>query len=117
LPNTPLYTNPKRKAGPFLNQWDLLVLVLFFGLLASLVIGAQQMTAPYQLGSIIPISLDPTMLPRYAISTVIRMGIALMFSLLFTFTVATLAAKSKRAERIILPFIDILQSVPVLGFL
>ena len=45
------------------------------------------------------------------------MLIALIFSLLFTFTFATWAAKSRRAARIIIPMIDILQSVPILGFL
>ena len=45
------------------------------------------------------------------------MLIALCFSLLFTFTFATWAAKSRRAEQIIIPMIDVLQSVPILGFL
>ena len=42
---------------------------------------------------------------------------AILASLLFTFVVATLAAKSRRAEMLIIPALDILQSVPVLGFL
>jgi len=45
------------------------------------------------------------------------MLVALVFSLLFTFTFATWAAKSARAEKIIIPMIDVLQSVPILGFL
>lgn len=117
MPNIPYYQNPKAKIGLFLNRWDLIILLLFFGLLAGLVWGAQQMNAPYQLGKVISISLEPTMLPRYAMSTIVRMGIALLISLLFTFTVATLAAKSPRAERFIIPLIDIMQSVPILGFL
>lgn len=111
------YSQPRNKIGIFINQWDLVILVLLFGFFAALVWGAQQMTAPYEIGANIPVSLDPKMLPGYATSTVIRMGIALFFSLLFTFTVGTLAAKNQRAERFILPFIDIMQSVPVLGFL
>lgn len=111
------YAQPQQKTSFFLNQWDIIILVLVFGLFAALAWGGQHMTKPYQLGESIPISLDPRMLPQYAISTVIRMGIALFFSLLFTFTVATLAAKNKRAEKFILPFIDIMQSVPILGFL
>ncbi|WP_218939762.1 ABC transporter permease [Coxiella endosymbiont of Amblyomma sculptum] len=63
------------------------------------------------------ISLDPVMLPYYALRTVLRMLIAMIFSLLFTFIFGTWAAKSRCAERIIIPLIDILQSVPVLGFL
>ena len=42
---------------------------------------------------------------------------AIVASLLFTFVVATLAAKSRKAELVIMPALDILQSVPVLGFL
>lgn len=117
MTNKSYYSKPQSKSNFPLNQWDLIILVLLFGVLASLVWGAQQMAAPYELGKHIPISLDPSMLPRYAIATIIRMAIALFFSLLFTFTVATLAAKSHRAERFILPFIDIMQSVPILGFL
>ncbi|MBI2792018.1 MAG: ABC transporter permease subunit [Gammaproteobacteria bacterium] len=117
MTNKSYYSKPQSKSNFPLNQWDLIILVLLFGVLASLVWGAQQMAAPYELGKQIPISLDPSMLPRYAIATIIRMAIALFFSLLFTFTVATLAAKSHRAERFILPFIDIMQSVPILGFL
>jgi NitT/TauT family transport system permease protein len=45
------------------------------------------------------------------------MLVALAFSLLFTFGYATLAAKNKRAELVLIPLLDILQSVPILGFL
>lgn len=111
------YAQPQRKTSFFFNQWDFIIFILLFGLLAALAWGAQHMSKPYQLGESIPITLDPRALPQYAISTIIRMGIALFFSLLFTFTVGTLAAKSRRAEKFILPFIDIMQSVPILGFL
>jgi NitT/TauT family transport system permease protein len=66
---------------------------------------------------VLPISLNPQNLPYYALETVLRMLIALVFSLLFTFTLGTFAAKNRHAERIIIPFIDIMQSVPVLGLL
>ena len=75
------------------------------------------MAAPYQLGDQLPISLDPAKLPFYALRTVLRMFIALFLSLIFTFIVGAMAAKNRRAEQIILPAIDILQSVPVLSFL
>ena len=65
----------------------------------------------------LPISLNPAILPFYALRTVLRMFIALIFSILFTFIVGTLAAKNRRAEQVIIPAIDILQSVPVLSFL
>jgi NitT/TauT family transport system permease protein len=78
---------------------------------------AKQMATPYALGEVIPISLSVSALPFYAGRTVVRMLIAMLFSLIFTFTFGTWAAKSKRAERIIIPTSDILQSVPILGFL
>lgn len=117
MANIQHYSQPKSKTGLLFNQWDLIILLLVFGLFAVLVWGAQHMTAPYALGETIAISLNPKMLPGYAISTIMRMGIALFFSLLFTFTVGTLAAKNARAERFILPFIDVMQSIPILGFL
>jgi len=99
------------------NAWDVVAFVLVIGLIGLLAWAANQMTAPYQLGESIPISLAPSHLPYYALRTVLRMLIAMVFSLGFTFTFATWAAKSKHAERIIIPFIDIMQSVPILGFL
>lgn len=111
------YSQPKGIFGIVLNQWDVLILLVFFGVMAAIVWGTKQMVSPYHLGETINISLDPMALPGYSIRTVLRMFIALLFSLLFTFTFGTLAAKSKRAERIIIPFIDIMQSVPILGFL
>lgn len=63
------------------------------------------------------ISLNPAMLPYYAARSTLRMFIALGVSLLFTFGYGYLAAKNKRAEQVMIPLLDILQSVPVLGFL
>jgi len=105
----------KKRAYP--NYWDLIALFIVFGIIMILARNALLMSEPYKLGQKIPISLDPIHLPGYALRTVLRMFIALFFSLLFTLTIATLAAKNKKAERIIIPFIDILQSVPILGFL
>ena len=56
-------------------------------------------------------------LPFYALQSISRILIALFISLVFTFIVGTLAARNKHAERILIPAIDILQSVPVLGYL
>lgn len=99
------------------NRWDVLAILFIFGLLAILALTAKQFSKPYHLGQLIPISLSISALPAYAFQTVLRMLIALFFSLLFTFTVGTFAAKNKHAEKILIPIIDILQSVPVLGFL
>jgi len=63
------------------------------------------------------VSLDPWNLPNYAARSTLRMFVALGFSTLFTFVYGYAAARSKRAERVLVPLLDILQSVPVLGFL
>jgi NitT/TauT family transport system permease protein len=64
-----------------------------------------------------PLSLDPTHLPEYAARTSLRMFAALALSLVFTLTYATWAAKSERAGKLLVPILDILQSVPILGFI
>jgi NitT/TauT family transport system permease protein len=105
------------KSKPYPNYWDIIALFLVLGMITLLAWDAKQMASPYHLGQPTPILLDPHYLPGYALRTVLRMLIALICSLSFTFIFATWAAKSKRAARIIIPLIDILQSVPILGFL
>lgn len=63
------------------------------------------------------ISLDPRNLPEYALRSTTRMFIALGASMLFTLIYGSVAAHNRRAERVLVPLLDILQSVPVLGFL
>lgn len=105
------------RAKMYPNYWDMLALLFVFALITFLAWTARQMSTPYEIGQAIPVSLDPAHLPFYAARTVVRMLIAMCFSLLFTFTFATWAAKSRRAEKIIIPVIDVLQSVPILAFL
>ncbi len=111
----PFMTAYKGRLYP--NFWDIVALLFALGVIAFLAWDAKQMVVPYHLGEVMPISLDPRYLPGYALRTVLRMLIALFFSLLFTFIFGTWAAKSKRAGRIIIPIIDICQSIPILGFL
>ena len=63
------------------------------------------------------VSLDPRYLPYYAARSTLRMFLALGASLLFSLLYGYIAANSRRAERVLIPLLDILQSVPVLGFL
>ena len=79
--------------------------------------GAQQMVAPFATTRQPSIHLSPAALPAYALRTTMRMLAALVASLIFTFTYATPAAKSRRAEIVLIPLLDVLQSVPVLGYL
>jgi len=64
-----------------------------------------------------PVDLGVSNIPYYAGRTLLRMWIAFAFSLAFAISVGYLAAKSARARMFILPALDVLQSVPVLGFL
>jgi NitT/TauT family transport system permease protein len=99
------------------NPWDLLALVIILGFFVLLAYGATQMSKPFDIGVQQTISLNPLNLPLYGLQSVLRMLIALSLALVFTLLIGTLAAKNKHAERIIVPAIDILQSVPVLGYL
>jgi NitT/TauT family transport system permease protein len=99
------------------NVYDGIVFVLIAGLLVAIVHGARELNVPLSTLDITPVTLDPRNLPEYALRTTMRMFTAVLFSLLFTFIFATLAAKSRKAELVIIPALDFLQSVPVLGFL
>jgi len=99
------------------NYWDMIALCLALSVISLLAWNAKQMAVPYHLGQLSSISLEPSALLGYSLRTVLRMLLAMLLSLLFTFVFATWAAKSKSAGRIIIPIIDVLQSVPILGFL
>ena len=92
-------------------------MILVLGLVILLGIGARQMVAPFVAAHQPEISLSPAALPLYTLRTIMRMFAALVASLVFTFTYATLAAKSRRAEMVLIPILDVLQSVPILGYL
>src|SRR5690349_17960595 len=99
------------------SRWDILAILLILGLLVFLAEASRNLFEPLAELQKQPPSLDPRNLPEYAARTTLRMLIAMLLSLLFTFTYATLAAKNKRAERLLVPLLDILQSVPILGFI
>lgn len=99
------------------NFYDLTAFALIAALIVLVAYGSAGMRASLGALSTTPISLDPVHLPEYALRTTLRMFAAMFASLIFTFIVAPLAAKSRRAKMIIIPALDILQSVPVLGFL
>ncbi len=96
--------------------WDLLAFVLVFAFLVYVAEAAHGLAGSLARLQATPISLDPRALVHYAARTGLRMLLAMFASLIFTFTYATLAAKSRRAEVLLVPLLDILQSVPILGF-
>ena len=99
------------------SRWDVVAIPLVLSVVMLLALGAREMTGPFHVGEPLPISLDPANLPGYALRTTVRMLIALAASLVFSVSYATLAAKSRRAEQILIPVLDVLQSVPVLGYI
>src|SRR5471030_2685741 len=104
-----------RRALP--NHWDVLAFLAIIAALVGVVRGYHGMAVPLPAPDEPVVSLDYWNLPYYALRTSLRMFAALIASLVFTFTYATLAAKSRRAEMVLIPLLDILQSVPILGFL
>jgi NitT/TauT family transport system permease protein len=104
-----------RRALP--NHWDVVALIAIMAFLVGIVRGFHGMAAPLPIANEPAVDLSYWNLPYYALRTSLRMFAALGASLLFTFTYATLAAKSRRAEMVMVPVLDVLQSVPILGFL
>ena len=99
------------------SRWDALAVLLALGVLAFIGSTGRHLTEPLARLEVAPVTLDVWALPGYAARTTLRMLAALAFSLGFTLTYATLAAKSQRAEQLLIPILDILQSVPILGFI
>jgi NitT/TauT family transport system permease protein len=99
------------------NRWDLIAMPLVIGFLLFFSITARETWAPIATLQSEVISLDPSNLPEYAMRTTLRMLAAMVAALVFTLLYGTLAAKSRRAEKLLVPVLDILQSVPVLGYI
>ena len=99
------------------SRWDLAAFAVVLGLIAFLGNAARGMFVPLSQLAVSPMSLNPDHLPAYAARTTLRMLLALIASLVFTLTYATWAAKSERAGKLLVPILDILQSVPIFGFL
>ena len=98
------------------NRWDWALLPVVLAVLAALAYGATQMSRPFEVGQPTSISLDAAYLPYYLLRTILRMFTALACALVFSFAFATVAAKSRAAEKVLIPLLDVLQSVPILGF-
>ncbi|HUO66116.1 MAG TPA: ABC transporter permease subunit [Gammaproteobacteria bacterium] len=104
-----------RRLNP--SPWDLVAIVLVIGFVAFLASTSRELLQPLAHLEAVPLSLDPIHLPEYAARTTVRMLVALAFSLLFALGYATWAAKNARAGKLLVPILDVLQSVPILGFI
>ncbi len=114
----PNITHPAMAIRPRLpNAWDFIAAAAVLGALMGVAPAVRGTFAPLTGAGLAAVHLDPAALPYYAVRTTLRMFAALVCSILFTLGYGTLAAKSRRAEVILVPLLDILQSVPILGFL
>ena len=109
------FTSLGRKALP--NQYDLFAFALVVAVFIAITHVSHGLTLPLTAPESTVVSLDYMRLPYYALRTTLRMFAAIAASLIFTFVYATLAAKSRRAALFLIPLLDVLQSVPILGFL
>jgi NitT/TauT family transport system permease protein len=102
---------------PPVRPLDLVVGAGIFGILFGVVRLAGSMTSAFPAHSVNTLSTSPGHLPYYAARSLLRMFIALALSTVFTLVYATAAARSRRAAKVLIPLLDVLQSVPILGFL
>jgi NitT/TauT family transport system permease protein len=98
-----------------LNLADLLVLLGLAGLFIGVARVGHEWTGT--LRPVVSIDLSPAALPRYAFYSLSRGLLAYVLSLGFTLVYGYWAAKDRLAERVLLPLLDVLQSVPILGFM
>ena len=94
---------------------DVALIVVLGALVAGVVGLAQRWEAPIR--QAVEIDLSPSALPLYTLLSLSRGFAAYLLSLVFTLVYGTIAAHGKRAEKIMLPLLDIGQGIPVLGFL
>jgi NitT/TauT family transport system permease protein len=99
------------------SRWDVLAALLVLGFIVLFAEASRSVVAPLSSIAHAQLPLGPEHLPDYALRTALRMLIALAVSLVFTLSYATWAAKSQRAGSLLVPLLDILQSVPILGFI
>ncbi|MFN7989199.1 MAG: ABC transporter permease subunit [Thermoanaerobaculia bacterium] len=116
-PESAAATSPRRPdASPAAARAvDLVLLAVLAASIAGIVALAEEWGAPLREAA--PIDLSPSALPVYTLLSLSRGLAAYVLSLAFTLVVGTLAAHSRRAERLLIPLLDIGQGIPVLGFL
>jgi len=91
--------------------------LILLGLVALLYLGARLALDAPPIIEGPTISLAPVALPWYALLSVGRMLAAYLLSLLFSLIYGYIAARNRTAEKVLMPLLDVLQSVPILSFL
>lgn len=96
--------------------WSDLFVLALVALLVYMMVGLAKQWIGHEQAAV-TIDLSPWALPRYSMFSFGRAMAAYFLSLVFSLIYGYAAAKLKRAERVLVPFLDILQSIPVFGFL
>jgi NitT/TauT family transport system permease protein len=115
---TPLPPTATRPAGSRWT-WAFLIDIAVFLFVFAAIYGLYAIGRTW-LGPVAPhsvISQNPRALPLYALYSLIRISVAYALSLAFALAYGYTAASSRRAEVVLVPLLDILQSIPVLSFL
>ena len=112
-----VYKSKDLRSQPRFGWRDAAVFVALFAVLYGVLHVVHGARAPYLPGRETQIDLSPTALPGYALRSLARMFAAFGASIVFTLVYGYTAAYNKRAEKVLVPLLDILQSIPVLGFL
>jgi NitT/TauT family transport system permease protein len=99
----------------YFSAADLLIFMLVGAIIYGVVAISGEWRGDYH--PVTAIDLSVGALPLYALFSAMRAMIAYALSLAFTLVVGYAAAKSRKAERVLIPMIDILQSIPPLGFM
>ncbi|MFF8911960.1 ABC transporter permease [Streptomyces sp. NPDC015032] len=116
-PSRTALPSPLPGRRPRLSWVDLAIAAAVLVLLYVTLRVGQGTTVSFHPNQSVKVDTDPSRLPYDAARSLLRMFIALAVATVFTFVYAYAAARSRRLERILIPALDILQSVPVLGFL
>jgi NitT/TauT family transport system permease protein len=117
-PRAPIPPTAKRPAG---SRWtysfliDIALFIAVFGVIFAVYSIGRSWLGPVKVEA--EISQNPRSLPAYAIYSLVRILVAYVISLVFALAYGYAAAKSRRAEIVLIPLLDILQSIPVLSFL
>lgn len=112
----PLPTSGRKASPPAFAWWiDVVIILVIVAAAYGIVVAASRWATP--LTPATHISLSPSALPLYAGLSTFRMAAAYLLSLLFSLIYARVAVANKVAERVMVPLLDILQSIPILSFL
>ena len=104
--------------GRRLNVYDLLLAVGIAALGYLIIKLGQAMTVNFTPGRTeVKLNTDIVNVPYYAARSLLRMFIALFVSTVFTLVYGTAAARLRRANKVLVPVLDVLQSIPILVFL